>query len=197
RRLRPGQTRPGRLPGVDESGLFDLSEIEFDRGGTAKNGDRDTHLAFLVIDFFDVAVEIRERTFLHANHFANLEKNLGTGLFDALFHLGQDLLDFFFGNRGRTVAGTTEEAGDAGRALHQVPGFVGEIHLDQYVTGVDAAFRDGLLATLHFDDFFRRNQNLTEAVFKAGPGNAVDQRTLHAFLHSGINVNDIPTLAHV
>src|SRR5690606_17166667 len=82
------KTRRGGFPRVKESGLLDLSKIEFNRGGTAKNSDRDTHLAFLVIDFFDVAVEIRERTFLDANHFANFEKNLGTGLFNALFHLG-------------------------------------------------------------------------------------------------------------
>src|SRR5690606_8484830 len=99
--------------------------------------------------------------------------------------------------RRRTVTGATQEASHAGRALDQVPGFVGQIHFHQHVAGVDAPFSDGLFATLYFDDFFGRDQNLTEAIFEAGAGNAVDQRTLHAFLHSGINVNDIPTLAHV
>src|SRR5690606_6496078 len=143
----PGRTRPRWLPGVDESGFFDLSEIEFDRGGTAENRDRYTHLAFLVIDFFDVAVEIREGTFLHANHFTNFEKNLGTWLFHALFHLRQNFFDFLFGNRSRTITGTTQEAGDARSALHQVPGFIGKVHFNQNIAGINAAFRDGFLAT--------------------------------------------------
>src|SRR5690606_37931862 len=113
-------------------------KIEFHRGGAAKNRDRDTHLAFLVIDFFDVAVEIRERTFLHANHFANFEQNLGTRLFDALFHLRQDLLDFLFGNRRGTIARSAEESRDTRRALDEVPGVVGEVHFHQDVAGEDA-----------------------------------------------------------
>ena len=56
---------------------------------------------------------------------------------------------------------------------------------------------NGLLAALDFNDFFRRYENLPEFVFKAGAGDAVDQGALHALFHAGINVNDVPTLAHV
>src|SRR5690606_40428378 len=193
----PVFNRPGRLPGVDESGLFDLSKIEFHRGGAAKNRDRDTHLAFLVIDFFDVAVEVRERTFLDANHFADFEKNLGTGLFDTLFHLRKNFFDFLFRNRSRTVTRATQEARDTRCTFHQVPGFIGQVHLNQHIAGKYPPFRDGFLAALNLYDFFRRNEYLAETVFKTGAGDAVDQRALHAFLHAGINVNDVPTLAHV
>src|SRR5690606_41542822 len=97
------------FPAVNESGLFDLCKIEFDWGGTAKNRDRYTHLAFLVIHFFDVAVEVCERTFLYANHLANLEQNLGTRLFHALFHLRQDFFDFLVGARRRSIAIATQD----------------------------------------------------------------------------------------
>src|SRR5690349_14680891 len=55
------------------SGLFDLAEIELDGRGATKNGDGHTNLALFVVDFFDVAVEVRKRTFLDPNHLAHFE----------------------------------------------------------------------------------------------------------------------------
>src|SRR5690606_13970483 len=78
----PAQTDAAGSPGVKNSGLFDLTKIEFHGRCTAKNGDRDTHLAFLVVDFFDVAVEVCKRTFLDADHLAHFEEDLGFRFFE-------------------------------------------------------------------------------------------------------------------
>src|SRR5699024_7683978 len=67
--------------GLKNSGLFDLIKIKLDRCCPTKNGHGNTYLAFLVIDIFDVAVEIGERTFFDADHFAHLEQDLGTWFF--------------------------------------------------------------------------------------------------------------------
>src|SRR5690606_2198925 len=81
--------------------------------------------------------------------------------------------------------------------LYQVPGFVGEIHLDQYVTRANASFSNGLFAALYFDDLFRRNQDTPKRGFQPFTLDALYERLMHAFFHSGINVDNIPTLAHV
>jgi hypothetical protein len=48
-----------------------------------------------------------------------------------------------------------------------VPGIVVHFHLDQDVAREELALRDALLAALHFDDFFDRNENLAELVLHA------------------------------
>src|SRR3546814_5456588 len=73
-----------------------------------------------------------------------------------------------------------------------MPRFVGKIHLDQHVPRKDAAFADGLLAAFYFHDFFRRHQNAAERCLQPGPLNSFNQRLVHAFFHSGINMDDIP-----
>src|SRR5690554_6736271 len=183
-------------PGL-KSGLLDLTEIEFDRGGAAKNRDRDTHLAFLVINVFNVAVEICKRAFLDADHLAHFEQDLGPWLLDAFFHLRKDFLDFAIRNRRGTITRAAQETGNPVGVLYQVPGLVGKIHLDQDIAREYASLGDGLLATLYLDDFFGRNQNTTKGGFQPCTFNTLDERFVHAFFHSGINVYDIPTLAHV
>src|SRR3546814_5794061 len=69
--------------------------------------------------FYDVAVEVGKRAFFHANHLAHFEQHLGAGFFDTLFHLGEDFLDFFFGNRRGTVTRATQKAGDSVGVLDQ------------------------------------------------------------------------------
>src|SRR4051812_20817856 len=51
--------------------FFDLAELKFHRSSAAEDGDRDAHFGFLVIDFFDIAVEIGERAILDADLLAH------------------------------------------------------------------------------------------------------------------------------
>src|SRR5690606_37048616 len=178
------------------SGLFDLAEIELDGRGTTENRDRDAHLALLVIDVLDVAVEVGEGALFDADHFAHFEQHLWTRFFHARLHLGEDLFHFLFGNGRGAVARATEEAGDAGGVLDQVPGFVGQLHLDQDVTRENAALADGLLAALDLDDLFGRHQDAAEGSLQAGTLDALDQGLVDAFFHAGIDMDHVPSLAH-
>src|SRR5690606_16074087 len=171
--------------------------IEFHWGGATKNGHGHTHLAFLVIDIFDVAVEIGERTFFDTHHLADCEEYLWTWLFDALFHLGEDLLDLAIGDGRGTIARAAQKARDPVGIFHQVPGFVGKVHFDQHVTGKDTAFGDGFFTAFDFHHFFGRNQYAAKGRLQPGTLYAFEERLVHAFFHARIDVDDIPTLAHV
>src|SRR5690606_35764992 len=92
---------------------------------------------------------------------------------------------------------TAQKTGDPVGVLDQVPGFVGEIHLDQHVTRENTTLGNGFLAALDFHNLFRWNQDLPKGRFQPCAFNPLDERFVHAFFHSGINVYHVPTLAHV
>src|SRR6266849_3626066 len=179
------------------SGFLHLSELELDRSRAPKNRHRDAQAALLVVHVLDGALEIGERAFLHAHHLAHLEEHLGLGLLHAFAHLLHDRLDLLLGDRGGLGCRAADEAGHLVGVLHQVPGVVAHLHLDQHVAGKELALRHVLLAALHLDHFLDRHQDLAELVLHSGPGNPVLERPLHGFLESGIGMHDVPTLAHV
>src|SRR5690606_19882199 len=94
RETAPGHRAPPSGAAEKASGLLDLAEIQFHRGGAPEDEHRDPDLALLVVHFLDVAVEVRERPLRHADGLAHLEEDLGLGLLHALLHLVQDVLDF-------------------------------------------------------------------------------------------------------
>src|SRR5690606_40114574 len=81
--------------------------------------------------------------------------------------------------------------------LDQVLCFVGEIHLDQHIAGKNTTFGDGFFSTLYFDALFGGNQYAAEGRLEPGTLDAFEQRLVHTLLHAGIDVDDIPTFAHV
>src|SRR5687767_8145944 len=176
--------------------LLYLAKLEFHGSGTSKNGDRHAQAAFLVIHVLDRSLEIGERAIFHAHHLADLEQHLGLGLLHALAHLLHDRLDFLLGNRRGLGGGAADEAGHLVGVLHQVPGVVVHLHLDQHVAGEELALRHVLLAALHLDDLLHRHQDLAELVGHAGAVDAVFERALHRFLEPGIGVHHVPALAH-
>src|SRR5690606_21754256 len=179
------------------SGLLDLSEIQFHRRSATEDGHGHAQLVLFVVRILDRTMEVGERTFLDAHHFADLPQHLGTRLIHAILHLLHDLLDLLLGDRGRLVGGTADKARDLGRGLHQVPRLVVHFHLDEDVTREELALGDRFLAGAHFDDLFDRHEDLPEAVLHARPIYAIDQRALHGLLEARIGVNHIPTLAHI
>ena len=52
---------------VADLNFCDLTEFQLYRCGTAEDGDGDAHARLLVIDFLDIAVEVRERAILDAH----------------------------------------------------------------------------------------------------------------------------------
>src|SRR5690606_15202476 len=81
-------------PFVSSDLFFDLTEIQFHRCRPTKNGHGHTQLAFLVIDVFDVAGEILERTIDDTHRLALLESQLLRRIMLAVIHALQNDLHF-------------------------------------------------------------------------------------------------------
>jgi hypothetical protein len=172
-------------------------KLQFNWSGPSENRDRDAQAALLVVHVFHGALEVGERAVLHAHHLADLEQHLGLGLLHALAHLLHDRLDLLFGDRGGLGGGAADEARDLVGVLHQVPGVVVHLHLDQHVAGKELALRHVLLAALHLDDLLHRHEDLAELVGHARAVDAVLERLAHGLLEARIRVHHVPALAHV
>src|SRR4051812_21765157 len=189
------RTREARSPRLLR--FFDLPEFELDRSRAAENGHRHPQAALLVVHVFDGALEVGKRAFLDAHHLAHFEQHLGLGLLYALAHLLHDRFDFLLRNRRRLGGRAADEAGDLVGVLHQVPGVVVHLHLDQHVAGEELALRHVLLAALHLDDLFHRHEDLAELLGHPGAVDAVLERARHRLLEAGVGVHDVPAFAHV
>src|SRR5574344_1377367 len=172
------------------SGLFNLAKLQFDRGSTTKNGHRNPQAILFVIDIFDGAIEIRERTFLDSNGFAHIEQGLWTRFFHPLLHLLHDLVDFFLRDRCRTIARTTNETRHLWRVFHQVPGIVIHFHFHEHITRKKLALGNRLLAAFHFNDFFDRHQNLPKLLLHAQAIDSFLDSAHHALFETGIGMHD-------
>src|SRR5881394_744715 len=175
--------------------LLDLPEFQLHGRRAAKNRHRHAQPALLVVHVFHRSLEIGERAFLDAHHLAVLEQHLGLGLLHALAHLLHDRLDLLLGDRGRLGGGAADEARDLVGVLHQVPGVVVHLHLDQHVAREELALGHVLLAGFHLDDFLDRHQDLAELVLHAGAVDAVLERARHRLLETRVGVHHVPTLA--
>src|ERR1700686_1316712 len=190
-RLRPS-TGIGRLP-ASCSGLLDLHEIELDRGGAAEDRDQHPDPTLVGVHFLDRAVEVGEGAVDHADVVALLELDLGLRLERALGELGGQPRDLRFGD-GRRVGGVPDEAGDLGRVLHQVPGAVVQLHLDQDVTREELALGRALLTLHHLDDVLHRDEDVAEELFEGVLLDALLERLLRLVLEARVRVHHVPLL---
>src|SRR5438477_6062406 len=106
-----------------------LVVLELDRGRPPEDGHHDLHAAALGVHVLDHALEVDERPVDDAHLVAALEHRLGLRLLGAGLHVAQDLVDLVGRQRDRLVAGADEPRHLARRA-HQVPGLVGQLHLN-------------------------------------------------------------------
>src|SRR6185312_14305992 len=161
-----------------DSGLFDLTELQFHRGRTPEDQHGHAQAALLVVDFLDHAVEIVERALGDAHHLARLEQHLRLGLLDALAHATENGVGFAVLDRQRAIGGAADEPHDLGGFLDQVPALV-----------VDA-WRLALGAALDL------HQHVAELLFHPGALDALLERTLDLVLEARIGVHHVPALAH-
>src|SRR4029079_7571447 len=142
-----------------------------------------------------------ERAVLDAHHLAILEEHFRLGLLHAFAHLLHDGVHFLLGDGRRFHRRAADETGDLVGVLHQVPGVVVHLHLDQHVAREELALGHVLLAGLHLDDLFHRHEDLAELVLHARAVDAVLERARHRLLESRVGVHHVPTLrrfnAHV
>src|SRR5690606_11033861 len=182
---------------VCQSDLLDLAELELHRSGAPENKNRDLDPALLVVDLFDHAVEIRERTVDDTNGLARLEQRLGLGFVTAVRNTAQNGFRLAICDRGGLVRGATDETHHTRRILDQVPGRLVHLHLDQHVARKELALALALLAIAHFHHFFGGHEDLAEQVFHAGQLDALDQRAHDMLFVTRISMHNIPTLSHV
>src|SRR5471032_57032 len=175
--------------------LLDLAKFQFNRGRAHKNGDRYTDARFLVIHVFNVAVEVRERTVLDPNHFAHFEKRFRTRFFHAFLHLRHDLFHFTRRDRARAITRPANETGHLGSIFYQVPRLVRHFHFYVYIARKETTLCHRLVTALHFHNLFGWDEDLTKLILHAGAVDALLKRTLHALLHTGVGVHDVPTFS--
>ena len=140
-----------------------LREFQFHRRRTAEDRHRDLQARTIFVHFFHHAVERGERPVGHAHLLADFENDRGLGPLGAFLNLIEDAVDFALAQRHRLVV-LTEKAGDLRHVLDQMVGFVGEVGLDQNVTGQEFAFRIDLMPAAHFHDFLGRNQHILDEI---------------------------------
>src|SRR5882672_4387846 len=177
--------------------LLNLPEFQFHRRRPPEDRHRHAQLRLVVVDVLDRAVEIGERAFAHPHRLADLEQHLGLGFLHALLHLLKDVLHFLVADGRRLPAvRAANEARDLGRVLHQVPGVVGHVHLNQHVAREEFPLGNVLLSAFHLDDFLGRHQYLSELLLHARPVDPVEQRLLHRFLEARVGVHHVPAHRH-
>src|ERR1700722_17672041 len=116
--------------------FFHLAEIELDGRVAAENADHHLQLAAFQVDLFHLAGERGEGPFHDFDQVALVEVDLaGRPLLGAL-HLAQHAVELV-GLQGRRRVARADEAGHLGRVADRVPALVVQVHLDQYVAGVE------------------------------------------------------------
>ena len=103
----------------------------------------------------------------------------------------EDVLDLLARER-RGLGAAADEAGDAGRVAHDVPGVVVEAHAHEQVAGEDLLLHDDLAAVLELDDVFHRDDDLEDALLDVHRAHAAREVLLHLVLVAGVGVHDVP-----
>src|SRR5664279_5257028 len=119
------------------SALFNLHKLQFNRCSPAENGYGYAKLAFVRLDILHHTGKVQERSVNNTHSLPNLEQDFGTRFFCTLFHSASNLENFLLGNGKRGVA--TNKTGNFSGLLDDMPGFVRQDHLDEYITGEEFA----------------------------------------------------------
>ena len=89
------------------SDLFDLTEFQLHRSGATENEHSHLDATLFVVNFFNDAVEISERTVHDTDSFTRLKQRFRLRLVTAISNTTQDCLSLFLGDRRRLVANST------------------------------------------------------------------------------------------
>src|SRR5262245_25427943 len=113
--------------------LLHLHEVQLHRGGAPEDGDQHLEPALVRVPLHR-AVEVGERAVDHPDRVPLLELHLRLRLQRPLGDLGGEPLHLHVRDRRRLLVGRpAHEPGHLGGVLHQVPGAVVHLHLDQDV----------------------------------------------------------------
>jgi len=105
------------------------------------------------------------------------------------------LLGFLFGNRDRPIV-RSEKARDLRRVLDHREDLIGQLGLDQDVTGEKLPLGIDLATTTHLDHLLGGYENLFELVGEPFLAGLLLDRFGHLLLEIGIGVDDVPAGGH-
>src|SRR5947208_3137620 len=88
--------------------------------------------------------------------------------------------------------GRADEAGDAGRVLHDRPRLVCHVHVDEHVAGKNALLGLNLLPLFRLDHLLGRDDDATEPRRLVHRHDPVLEVGLHLVLVPGVGVDDVP-----
>src|SRR3954454_21418257 len=177
--------------------LFDLQEVELDRGLPAEDADEDLQLVALRVDLVDRADELGERPVGDADALALREGDPVLRRLDA--HVPEDLLDLVLVERDRLApdardVGPADEARHARRVADDEPAVGVEDHLDEDVARVHLLLDGVPLALPDLDLVLHRNEHLEDLVLHAHRLDAVLEVRLDLVLVARVGVDDVPAL---
>src|SRR5690606_30883316 len=186
------------------SGANDLGEVELDGGLAPEDGHEHLQLAALGVDLGDHAGEVGEGASGDLDHVTDVEGDAYLGRLarardpDA----GEHAL-LLLGGEGHGAGRGADEAGDAGRVAHDLPGLVGlvgvvaQVHLHEDVAGEQLAGGLFLLAPAHaLDRDVGGHHHLVDAVGHAERLGPVQDVLLGLLLVPYVGVNRVPLVAH-
>jgi hypothetical protein len=145
-------------------------------------------------EVFDRAGEVGERTIGHADVIALLELDTWLRLGRAFLDLLLDRRDLPLGDRGWVA--TADEAIDLRCVLDQVPGLVGEVHLDEDITRIESPGAQPRLSAATLLHVLLRDQDVPEVALHTRLLDALLEGELHFVLVARIGLNDIPLHGH-
>src|SRR5215208_5454085 len=169
--------------------LLHLVVADLDRRLATKDGYQHLELRRVLVDLGDLAGEVGERAGDDLDGLADRELRAARGAHRDLAM--QQPVDLGLGERDRLVR-RTDEAGDAGRALDDLPGILVEVHVHQHVAGHGPLLDGDLLVVLHLLHGLRRHDDLAHGAGLAERGHAVLEVLLDLVLVPGVGVDDVP-----
>src|SRR4051812_41410527 len=177
--------------------LFDLQEVELDRGLAAEDAHENLDLVALGVHLVDRADELGERPVGDAHALALRERDAELRRLDA--HVPEDLLDLGLVERDRLAPDTRDvRAADEARHARGVPDdepAVGvEDHLDEHVPGIDLLLNRMALALADLDLVLHRHEDLEDPVVHAHGLDTVLEVGLDLVLVARVGVDDVPAL---
>ena len=94
------------------------------------------------------------------------------------------------------LALAAKEAGDAWLAGNQLPGLVGQLHLDQNISGEKLLLALHADTAAHLDHILDRYHDLFDLMVEAVAFSLFSDQLCNLLLRTGENMQHIPTLCH-
>src|SRR5438874_5724663 len=162
-----------------------LVERELHRNLALEDVDEHLQLLLVGVDVDDLAVEVRQRAGGYLHRLAERELDLRARALAGGGAGVQDPVDLVLRQRYGLRAGA-DEAGDAGRVLHDRPRVVVQVHVHEHVAREHALLGLHLLAVLGLDHLLGRDDHAAEALGLTHGVDPVLEIRLHLVLVPGV-----------